>query len=506
MEKENRECILAQYTIRSKQEYIFRSNRLTEIMGASANITESWNCLFEQAKSLGKKIRRVEDTKKFDIQEVTKAFEEHSLHMVELFQGGGNVTVLYDSISSYIDVNKVFSSYLLRSYPGMIPMAVCCRYTGNYQEDYRTLMQEAEKEKNRMVSGQSQFILPFSMMDRNTFQPYAHVIEYEKEQLRLTEESYAKRVQGKKIASKEPQAKVLDHLITEKNEESLLAVVHADGNNMGIKIAKMLEGLTDYSSCITKMRQFTGDTANAFVTQGLEALCECRKRLEKSKEGRYGKQAFYFRRIISDGDDITFVCNARFAMEYVQAYLKAVQKYRERNHSEWTYSSCAGICIFHSHYPFARAYSMAEQACDHAKEKVHGSIGQPIEESWVDFHYIHSGLGGDLSGIRKRQGTEKCIARPWRIGGDESDFHSFRKLQKLYEVLLEYGVSRSDIKTIGSEYENGAVYGRQELIRIYGHHKGLQKRLKEEYPQEEVLQRMLYDLAEVYDLWFKEGR
>lgn len=498
--------ILAQYTIRSKQEYIFRSNRLAEIMGASANITESWNSLFRQAEHLEKRIRRVEDMEDFDIGEVTEAFEAHSLHMVELFQGGGNDTILYDSMETYIEVNQAFSRYLLQHDPGMIPMAVCTRYTGDYQKDYRALMQEAEREKNRMISGQNHFILPFSMMDRNTFQPYAYVVEAEGGQVRLTEEAYAKRIQGKRIADRDPGTRILDDLVTEKNEESLLAVVHADGNNMGIKISKMLEGITDYSACVSKMRQFTSDTANAFVTQGLQALYDCRKRLEQNNEGRYRKQSFFFRRIIADGDDITFVCNARFAMEYVQAYLNSVQTYQERNHSEWMYSSCAGICIFHSHYPFARAYSMAEQACDQAKKKVHGSTGKPIEESWVDFHYIHNGIGGDLSGIRKRQGTETCIARPWRIGGGETDDCSYRRLEELCGLLQAYRVSRSDIKTIGSEYESGASYGRKELFRIYGHHKGLEERLEAEYPKEEVLLNMLYDLSEIYDLWFKEGR
>ena len=87
---------------------------------------------------------------------------------------------------------------------------------------------------------------------------------------------------------------------------------------------------------------------------------ECKSKLkEKYKEKKYPETAFLFRKIISDGDDMTFICNARFAMEYVQAYLKSVRDYQNEKHPEWMYSSCAGICIFHSHYPFSRAYVMA---------------------------------------------------------------------------------------------------------------------------------------------------
>ena len=245
--------VLAQYTIRSKQEYIFRSNRITEIIGASDNITKSWDILFDQADKVfgqsgtaGKKTQRIADQTEFHMSETEKAFKEQALHMVELFRGGGNDTVLFDSRDNFEKVNKAFSRYLLEHYPGMIPMAVCCSCTGDYQHDYACLMQEADREKNCMISGQNDFILPFSMMDRNTFQPYSRVIYYKDSPVRLTDEAYSKRIPGQEISRKDQDVKLLDNMVTEKGQESLLAVVHADGNNMGIKIAEMLKGKTDY--------------------------------------------------------------------------------------------------------------------------------------------------------------------------------------------------------------------------------------------------------------------
>lgn len=505
--------VLAQYTIRSKQEYIFRSNRITEIIGASDNITKSWDILFDQADKVfgqsgtaGKKTQRIADQTEFHMSETEKAFKEQALHMVELFRGGGNDTVLFDSRDNFEKVNKAFSRYLLEHYPGMIPMAVCCSCTGDYQHDYACLMQEADREKNCMISGQNDFILPFSMMDRNTFQPYSRVIYYKDSPVRLTDEAYSKRIPGQEISRKDQDVKLLDNMVTEKGQESLLAVVHADGNNMGIKIAEMLKGKTDYDTCISEMRKFTADTAKAFGEQGLEAMEACRARLKEKYADKYNDTAFLFRKIITDGDDMTFVCNARFAREFVQAYLDSVQSYQIRNQSEWIYSSCAGICIFHSHYPFSRAYAMAEQACDNAKEKVHGKRESSVEEGWMDFHYIHNGIGGELSSIRERQGTDTCMARPWLIaGGDSKDSRKYDRLTELHDLFSRYGVSRSDIKTIGSEYENSLHCGRQELIRIYGHHKGLQEETEAVYPEEEQLLKVLYDMSEVYDLWFKEG-
>lgn len=495
--------VLAQYTIRSKQEYIFRTNRMVEIAGALENISQSWNILFTQADKMGKKLRRVSENIPFCMEEVKRLFDERKLNGIELFCGGGNDTVLYDSIETYLEVNKAFSRFLLENYPGMIPMAVACEYSGDYDKDYANLMKQSDIEKNKMISGQSDFILPFSMMDRTTFQPYSDIISIAESSVRVTDEAKAKRKAGLKIREQDETVKLLDDLITKKGEESLLAVVHADGNNMGSKISEMLTDKKDYDSCVNIMREFTADTAKAFGKSGLDAMQKCQQQLKEDYKDKYDEKAFFFRKIIADGDDMTFVCNARFVMDYVGAYLEAAQNYNNKGEKEWRYSSCAGICIFHSHYPFARAYSLAEQACESAKKNVHGECIK--EESWIDFHYIHNGVGGDLDQIREHQGVSGCMARPWRIGTKaNTDRKDYSTLQILADIMKENGVSRSDIKTIGSELEDSYSYGKFELNRVYGHHRNLQNEIKEKLKidKEEDLLPIIYDLSEVYDLWF----
>ena len=495
--------VLAQYTIRSKQEYIFRTNRMVEIAGASENISQSWNILFNQADEIGKKLRRVSENTPFCMEDVKRLFDEQKLNGIELFCGGGNDTVLYDSIETYWGVNKAFSRFLLENYPGMIPMAVACEYSGDYDKDYANLMKQSDIEKNKMISGQSDFILPFSMMDRTTFQPYSDIINIAGSSVRVTDEAKAKRKMGLKIREQDETVKLLDDLITKKGEESLLAVVHADGNNMGNKISEMLTDKKDYDSCVNVMREFTADTAKAFGKSGLDAMQKCQQQLKEDYKDKYDEKAFFFRKIIADGDDMTFVCNARFVMDYVRAYLEAVQNYNNKGEKEWRYSSCAGICIFHSHYPFARAYSLAEQACESAKKNVHGECIK--EESWVDFHYIHNGVGGDLEQIREHQRVTGCMARPWRIDiKANTDRKNYNTLRILTDIMKENGVSRSDIKIIGSEMEGSYSYGKFELNRVYGHHRNLENKIKQKLKidKEEDLLPIIYDLSEVYDLWF----
>ena len=160
--------------------------------------------------------------------------ESNGLNFVELFQGGGNETVLFDSMESYITLNRAFSYKLLKEYQGMLPMSVAVEATGNYSEDYKMLMKRAELKKNVMEPHWDMFTAPFAMMDRKTFQPYSHVVKIGASSVRMSSESYSKYQVGKQLRNENDEIRYFDDLVTQKGKESLLAIVHADGNNTGI--------------------------------------------------------------------------------------------------------------------------------------------------------------------------------------------------------------------------------------------------------------------------------
>lgn len=491
--------VLAQYTIRSKQEYIFRTNRIVEMMGGSKNISNAWNLLFEAAQNVGIKIER-DSQKEFKFEEIQSAFLSQKLNMIELFCGGGNETILFDSVKTLLRVNQEFSYKIMQECPGMIPMVEYVFVTGDYKKDYEQLMDKSEKQKKRMVPGTNEFIVPFAMMDRDTFQPFVDVLNMDGEEKRVTAESKSKRKTGLEMRNKDNSIKLLDKMVTEKGKESLLAVVHADGNNMGRKIMEMLGDNTSYDFCISKMRKFTQDTDKVFVDAGLAAM-EKKKEELKQKYPKLKDQSFAYRVVIADGDDMTFICNARFVMEYVKAYLGAVEEYS----SEWHYSSCAGICIFHSHYPFARAYSLAEQCCDDsAKKMVHVESSQGVvEESWVDFHYIHSGVGGDLMGIRDYHGVANKMARPWGIQTSKKN-RQYQKFEEMVAIIKREKIARTNIKTIGNAWEVSKEEGNKEFARTFAHKQPIVTELVDLFGDKGTLMKALYDLSEVYDLWFEE--
>ncbi len=504
--------ILAQYTIRSKQDYIFKTNRVLEIVGASEHIAGVWEELFGAADGCLLKYRR-SDTD-FSIENVETEFKAGKLDFVELFCGGGNETFLFRSEEEYMRLNRAFSYKLLTDYPGMIPMVVSVKATGDYSADYAALMEASDVKKNVMEPHWDMFTVPFAMMDRSTFQPYSTVKKIGDSEVRMSDESSSKYTTGLQLRNDNRDIRLFDEMISRKGKESLLAVVHCDGNNMGVKIMGMLHGEKNYDKAVAHMREFTKATADCFEKNGEAALNDCRKSLEEKNKayiqsGKLKKSSLAYRMIIRSGDDVTFICNARFVMDYVNAYLDAVQSYGERNHCKWNYSSCAGICIFHSHYPFSQAYAIAEQACDDgAKKKVHQNAGDSaavVEQGWMDFHFIHSGIGGNLEEIRKNQDTQNCIARPWLVSGNDSGVtFTYDRLMRLKGIIEELKVARTNIKTVGSAYERSAGAAKKELLRLYGHTDSLEAKLKNLFKDENDRLKALYDFSEIYDLWYGE--
>jgi hypothetical protein len=102
------------------------------------------------------------------------------------------------------------------------------------------------------------------------------------------------------------------------------------------------------------------------------------------------------RPIILGGDDITFVCDGKLGIYFAGLLMAAMAKTEIK---QQPLTSCAGIAIIKTKYPFYRGYLLAEQLCANAKKQ---RISEGSNDCWLDFHIAMAGIEGPLEQIRAR--------------------------------------------------------------------------------------------------------
>lgn len=226
--------------------------------------------------------------------------------------------------------------------------------------------------------------------------------------------------------------------------ESNIAIVHIDGNQMGVRFSNCRSLLMRS----TLSYQVNEKTVNAFreLIKSIVADIESGAYEKENSRMPYIKLKEKFlpiRPLIIGGDDVTFVCPARVAIHYATRFMKEMRKSKAKGEAGYMISvaakdetgkekiydgsiqTCAGIAILPEAYPFFRGYELAEQLCDEAKKK---SRKEP--SSWLDFAILHGEQAPELEQIRDTEysgALGNMHFGPYRVD-DDTDDHALAKL------------------------------------------------------------------------------
>lgn len=552
----NSKYALAMYDVRGKQEYIFKTNKLKEIVGGSCIIRDCFKeYLFPSAEEYMRRKAKKEGMPLSDdavcgiynyndsekepeyISEINKG-KEFSQKAFErmmqdekcaaryagevVYEGGGNFFVLYKDKETCIEINKIFTRKLLKE---LYTLKVLCTYIElenglvNFIEDRKKLY-----EKHRISEAEESVIcpvntLPFVQVDEVTSLPLTKYNENTRK--KVSTEAEAKLAKQLDVYNEKYGEKDLDKLVTRKGEESLLAVVYIDGNNMGAKVQNVLGTETSYDQCVKKLRETSEFIQKNYVEDRIKDIDQMLEEKAKKGKKKAGK-----RLVVFAGDEINLICNARDAYDIAKTYLKGLHQVSWKDSTE-PCSACAGIAIFHSHAPYAQAYKVAEECCESGKtrmkklEKAREKEGKSKEVCYIDVHYCQKGIGMSLDDIREKE-VGGLISKPWLLDmEDEKNTTSkmpeditIMEIEKVVEAL-QMIESRTNVKdlAVAAKLSEGAF--NLEMRRIYAHQsdEDIKCRMKEIFVQEDrekfgqkykKYRKMIYDIVIVYDLWFRK--
>lgn len=380
-----------------KQNYIFKSNKLVENVGASLIIKDI-------SENFNKKYKL--DDKNF----VTR--------------GGGKTIYLFDNDKLASEFIENYSKDLLKEYPGIELFFVKTNFDDE-NDDYKEKIDELykkleEKKSKREINGgligfgierkcQSTG-MPASYLDKDKGDYISSEVKLKREYAKKQEREFNELILKGYTLEKE-----IGKLI-KKEDKNYIAIVHIDGNSMGKKLKGILDNVVKKSNesqkdynyrCINKMKKISEEINDLYKNAFKKMVEVVVKNEEKIKDfTKIEEKILPIRPLILAGDDVTFITSGVIGIECARIMLESISEKNVIIDGEniGKLTACAGVCIIKSGYPFIRAYNMAEELCQNAKTLL---LEKKIDENALDYHIVQGEINKTISEIRSEYYTSE---------------------------------------------------------------------------------------------------
>jgi hypothetical protein len=266
----------------------------------------------------------------------------------------------------------------------------------------------------------------------------------------------------------------------QKDESSYIAVVHIDGNQMGERFRKLAdqhlqqEQNETYIDRLYNLSLSVQNLSTAALREVADTL------IRNEQDGLFGGmvpvhtengQTFLpFRPLVFGGDDATFVCEGRLGLSLAARYLRALAvqplfaEQADSPEADRLYAR-AGVSVVKSHFPFSRAYELAGDLCQSAKDAISDRI--PTKQGCIlDWHFSTSGIISSLGKIRAQEYTassgQSLLMRPlWvPVQGEKSmqhwqTFDNFDQIANTMRESEDWAGHRNKIKALRDALRDG---------------------------------------------------
>lgn len=382
------------------QSFIFQTNKLKEIAGASELVEQICTKQFENA---------VDDFNRVNA----------------IVMAAGNVKYIFYDKASCEKVVKEFPKKVMEFAPGItISQAVVIISDGE------TISKEKVDELEKKLRAQRNkpfrpFDVGLMIMNRSRKTGLPAFEEEENErgerQKQIIDKGTACKLKmnGKgrvenSFWGDEQKRKVpynIEHITSESGKKnSWIAIIHADGNNIGLKIQEMAEELKgDHNDYRMKFKKFS-DLLDAATKQAARKAYSkmVGDKNNKDKVDRYEA----CRPIIIGGDDLTIIIRADLALKFTELYLFHFEEVTKEKFKDigvhalkGGLTACAGIAFIKESYPFHYGYTLSEMLCGVAKKRAKGNIANSLTPSCLMFHKVQDSFVESYNEIRDRELT-----------------------------------------------------------------------------------------------------
>lgn len=395
-------------SVQGIQRFIFQTNALREISGGSEMVEQICTDLF--ANAIGITIEQLDDDPK------------------ALVTAAGNIKYVFDNETKCQELVKQFPKIIMEFAPGITISQAVLRVP----EDVNIEKKHIDILEKRLRTQRNIPFRPFDLgltgikRTRKTGLPAVEerIIKKEKtlidhsikNKLKINQSHRVLKSFFDKLKEKEGQIPWEMEDITKSKGKSYswLAVVHADGNNMGIALQRLSEsvGSPNGDDYIRIFRNFSKALNLSTITAAKKAHLEVLKK--NALDSHY---KLPFRPIVIGGDDLTIICRADLALDFTKLFLQYFEEETKNNflklNSEFLkngLTACAGIAFIKESYPFHYGYNLAETLCGEAKKVAKLNLDpDALTPSCLLFHKVQDSFTQDYKEIKKRELTANNI-------------------------------------------------------------------------------------------------
>lgn len=494
--------------VSQKQNYIFKTNRLAENIGASILIRDVTEVLPGEKAS-----------------ETAARYGEHVQAVLE---GGGKSVYEFESENGAKAFIRSVSRTVLEQYPGMALFMAMEGYDTEKEsviDAINRLYGKLEEKKSRRASAFRLFDLGIAKQCESTQHP-AVVVDDRGRYVSAESETKlraARNRQKELFAGLLPEtddrayrfANEFSELGGTGGSKNYMAVVVVDGNKMGRRLETFRDDFKkkhpvagrdfneDYKKAIGGLSQEIDENYQKAMKAAVRLLARrldfLREKGITIKQDGDGTIVLPMRPLILAGDDICFVTDARIGLAVTKKVLEEIEHIHLESMPDTVMSAGAGIAMVRVQYPFFRAHALAEELCHSAKAE----LGEDDDASVLDFHVVQGELEGSIFDIRREKyHYGKLTSKPYYLHEREDTSRTMPVFDEHMDLLGKGLVGRGVIK----EYRNALSAG-EAAARQYVSDKRLDRRMmsaaKTKMPDSYIDGRCIdFDVLEVMDLYY----
>jgi len=456
-------------SVQGIQGFIFETNKLREIAGASELIEQICTTEF----------RRHLEEKKIKFDETSK-----------LIMAAGNIKYQFNNYDDCQKVVKDFAKRIMKLAPGITISQSVVKFetVEPRKKDIDLLEARLKTQRNRAIrpDGLGWMISEHSRNTGNSGVERGNknaVID--KAQLvkqKASKESrdvLMKKLVGDYKRDDRYYPYDMEHLVDNQKNE-WIAVVHADGNSLGKLIQEMIPKLEEKGDAKKGFAEFskqldaaTAQAANDAFEKIVKTDHEEQVLLDKDN-----KRRLPIRPVVIGGDDLTVIIRGDLAVDFTSAFLNAFQERTAEyfahlvtsyNLKDFTngLTACAGIAYIKPSYPFHYAVELAEELCSYSK-KIAKNINDTDVPSCLTFHKVQSSFVEDYKVIIERElkaGDVYFNYGPYATNDSCKELPRISELKEQVKQILRKDSPKSNLRNWLSELSVSKERANQLMAR-----------------------------------------